>query len=278
MQRLAELRPRWLTVSAQPFTLQARLLGLSGLLPAELTRSKSTADNYLRRIWDQWWRERDQYSDCILPREVWNFHGVRPSNHPQRRLALASHWPLNGELPIKLERWSTGELSNSALVSSLLEILQVQADDFWSWHCTFRSARFKKAQPLIGATRVTDLAVNVILPWLWARAAEDRNLALLNDIQRRYFAWPPAEDNSLLRLARERLLASAPRKALSGAATQQGLIQVVRDFCEHSNALCENCKLPELIRQWNAPGAFRQPVSPPEPKTRLARIIWKFGA
>ena len=56
--------------------------------------------------------------------------------------------------------------------------------------------------------------------------------------------------NSLLRLARERLLAGAPRRALSGAAMQQGLIQIVRDFCEHSNAICEDCKFPELVREW----------------------------
>jgi hypothetical protein len=97
--------------------------------------------------------------------------------------------------------------------------------------------------------------VNVILPWLWSRAAEEKNASLQKNVEQRYFAWPSAEDNSLLRLARQRLLGGAPRKALSGAAAQQGLIQIVRDFCEHSNALCENCKLPELIREWNAQSA-----------------------
>jgi hypothetical protein len=37
---------------------------------------------------------------------------------------------------------------------------------------------------------------------------------------------------------------------LPGAAAQQGLIQIVRDFCDHSNAVCENCKLPELVREF----------------------------
>jgi hypothetical protein len=35
---------------------------------------------------------------------------------------------------------------------------------------------------------------------------------------------------------------------LKGAAAQQGLLQILRDFCEHSNALCENCEFPELVR------------------------------
>ena len=32
---------------------------------------------------------------------------------------------------------------------------------------------------------------------------------------------------------------------------QQGLLQVVRDFCEHSNSLCSECPFPELVRQWD---------------------------
>jgi len=96
------------------------------------------------------------------------------------------------------------------------------------------------------------LAVNVVLPWLWVRAVEGKNLAAQRALEHRFFAWPAAEDNAVLRLARERLLGGAPPRALPGAAAQQGLMQMVRDFCEHSNALCESCKLPELVRDWKA--------------------------
>jgi len=27
---------------------------------------------------------------------------------------------------------------------------------------------------------------------------------------------------------------------------------MVRDFCDHSNAICDRCKLPDLVRDWNA--------------------------
>ena len=96
-QRLADAKSGGITLLWSPgadtaFALQARLLGVSGLLPAELTRSQKADDGYLRRVWDCWWRERDEFSDCILPRAVWKFHGLRPANHPQRRLALAAHW------------------------------------------------------------------------------------------------------------------------------------------------------------------------------------------
>ncbi|MEI7939771.1 MAG: DUF2851 family protein [Verrucomicrobiota bacterium] len=250
MQQLAELRPRWQTPRTQPLAVQARLFGISGLLPLELTRSETGADNYVRRVWDQWWRERDEFSDCLLPRALWRLHGSRPANHPQRRIALASHWSMDGDLAQKLERWCARDVPDSALADSLLEDLQVAPDDFWSWHCTFRSPRLKKAQPLLGSTRVTDLAVNVVLPWLWIRAVEGKNTAMQTTLERRYFAWPPAEDNAVLRLARQRLLGGTSPRALPGAAAQQGLIQMVRDFCDHSNAICDRCKLPDLVRDW----------------------------
>jgi hypothetical protein len=285
MQNLAESRMFWSPGAKSPFAFQARLFGVSGLLPVELTRSQKSSDSYLRRVWDCWWRERDAFADCTLPRAVWKFHGLRPANHPQRRLALAAHWLADVNLISKIEKWcaagtirerrrpaSVPSLIEAAdspagrqrsqktsgcdnaekLLSSLHEILQVERDEFWSWHWTFKSARLAKPQPLLGGTRATDLAVNVILPWLWIRAVEGKNAALQLEIERRYFDWPAAEDNSVLKLARQRLLGTSNRRALRNAAEQQGLMQIVRDFCAHSNAICEDCRLPAMAGEFRA--------------------------
>ena len=262
MQHLAEQRPRLVSASSESrgsrhagpvpslgagdnalLALQARLLGMSGLLPGELTRAQKSTDNYVRRIWDVWWRERDAYSDVILPRVAWRFHGLRPANHPSRRLALASHWLADKHFISKLENWIASDKAD------LMDIMQVSRDEFWSWHWTFKSARLKKPQPLLGAGRITDLAVNVILPWLWIRAAEGGNEKIQKEIERRYFSWPAAEDNSILKLARQRLLGTSSTKIFKTAAAQQGLIQIVRDFCDRSNAVCDDCKFPDLIRE-----------------------------
>jgi hypothetical protein len=271
MQRLAELRPRWAgagpgadsgpaaaaAAGTAALTLQARLLGLSGLLPADLTHTHQGIDSYLRRIWDVWWREREEFSDSVLPRALWRLHGLRPANHPQRRLALASHWSAGCALAQRVETWCARDWTDRALPASLLQTLQVEADDFWSWHWTFRSARLARPQPLLGPTRLTDLAVNAVLPWLWARACQGPSDTVRRRVERRYFAWPAAEDNAVLRLARQRLLGGSSRAALPSAAAQQGLLQLVRDFCDHANAVCEGCKLPQLVQDWGN--------RPPEP-------------
>ena len=248
MQNLAEAKPRWFHGADSAFEIQALLLGTGGLLPEELTRSQKSSDTYLRHVWDLWWRESDGFENFILPRAAWKFHGLRPANHPQRRLALASHWLANEKFLSKIESWTAAEIPGKKLLNSLLEIFQVERDEFWSWHWTFKSARMKKPQPLLGAARVTDLAVNVILPWLWIRANEGGNEKIRREVVRRFFAWPAAEDNSILKLARQRLLGTSNARILKTAAAQQGLIQIVRDFCGHSNAACEECRFPELVR------------------------------
>jgi hypothetical protein len=226
--------------------LQARLLGMSGLLPDELTRAQKSTDNYVRRIWDIWWRERHAFSDVILPRAAWRFHGLRPANHPSRRLALASHWLADMNFISNLEKWISQESVE------LMQVLQIKRDDYWSWHWTFKSPRLKRPQPLLGGARVTDLAVNVILPWLWIRAVEGGSEKVKDEVERRYFSWPAAEDNSILKLARQRLLGTSNPKLLKTAAAQQGLIQIVRDFCDRSNATCDDCKFPEMIREFRS--------------------------
>ncbi|HVU26716.1 MAG TPA: DUF2851 family protein [Verrucomicrobiae bacterium] len=250
MQSLAEMKPLWSRGVKSAFEFQTRLLGVSGLLPAELTRAQKSSDTYLRRVWDFWWRERDEFADSILPRSVWKFHGLRPANHPQRRLALAAHWLADKHFISKIENWCATEIADKKLLDSLLKLLQVESGEFWSWHWTFKSARLAKPQWLLGEARATDLAVNVILPWLWIRAKEGGNAKIEREVERRYFAWPAAEDNSVLKLARQRLLGNSNVKIFKTASAQQGLLQIVRDFCAHSNAVCEHCRFPELARDW----------------------------
>jgi hypothetical protein len=240
LQRVAELLPRLQALSGSVVDWQARLLGVAGLLPTDISRAGS--DRYLRGLWDHWWRERENFSDVLMPRALWRFHGLRPANQPQRRLALAAHWLASGNFPARLENWFTSP------AQSLLNCLQAPQDDFWSWHWGLRTAKLARPQPLLGAARVTDLAVNVILPWFWIRARAGRNEAARKTAEALYLSWPAAQDNAPLRLARRRLLGRGSAAGVRTAAAQQGLLQILRDFCDHSNAICADCPFPALVR------------------------------
>ncbi|HXI53972.1 MAG TPA: DUF2851 family protein [Candidatus Saccharimonadales bacterium] len=256
MLHLAELLPQLNPPAARLAVpvLQARLFGAGGLLPEELTRRQRASDRYVRELWDAWWRDREAFSNQVLPRQLWRLSGQRPANHPHRRLALAAHWLADEGFLQRMEAWGTGALSPKQVPSALFTALRVPVDAFWSWHWTLRSPRLAKPRPLLGTTRATDLAVNVILPWLWIRAVEGKNDRLRQELERRYFAWPAGEDNAILRLARRRLLGREKVAAAKRAAAQQGLLQIVRDFCEHADSLCADCHFPELVRRWPTSG------------------------
>jgi hypothetical protein len=247
MQRVAELLPSLREGAGSLLAMQARLLGVSGFLPAELPAASKPVE-YLRALWDYWWRDRDRFRGVLLPKSIWRMHGLRPANQPQRRLALASHWLMAHDLLAKLEQWFTADSSGVSPASSLLECLQPAQDDFWSWHWGFTSSRLRKPQPLLGESRATDLGINIILPWFWARARAGQNDALASAAAERYLAWPAAQDNSLLRLARHRLLGGQAATRLNSAASQQGLLQIIHDFCDQTDALCTDCAFPDLVR------------------------------
>jgi hypothetical protein len=248
MQNLGELRPRLQEGAVNALHWQARLLGVGGLLPAEVETRRSGAAR-ARQLWDWWWRERDAFGDCLMPRSLWRMGGLRPANHPHRRLALAAQWLATPRWLDQLEQWFVTDGPAKSLPESLLRILTVQ-DDFWEWHWSLHSARLPRRQPLLGEERATDLAVNVLLPWFYAQALERRDRPRLRRVEQRFLSWPAGQDNAVLKLARQRMLGGSTAARLRTAAAQQGLLQIVRDCCDQANALCEPCLFPDLVRQF----------------------------
>lgn len=227
----------------------ALLLGIAGLMPDDWSRSDQRRSQYLAELWSAWWRLREAARDHSLPLEMWRFSGVRPSNRPERRLALAAQWLHATDLPKRIEDWCGNNVPTRQATGQLREILGQKSPSFFDDHCTFSAKPLARKAPLIGAARLTDLAVNTVLPWLHARARAGRNRKLISRIENLYLTWPKSEDNSLLRLARQRLLGARSVRALKTAGHQQGLIQIVRDFCAHTDSLCTGCPFPDYVKR-----------------------------
>jgi hypothetical protein len=128
-----------------------------------------------------------------------------------------------------------------------MDLFLAQKDAFWSRHPTWESKPMTTPQPLLGGARAVDLVINIVLPWLWARADVGGNTVLREKLELAYARVPAGEDNVILKLARQRLLAR-PRGLPRLAFVQQGLLQIVRDFCAHSDSLCSQCCFPALVR------------------------------
>ena len=217
---------------------QALLFGTAGLLPdPSVVPVLPTRRRHLERLWQCWWQQgRDPLSLS------WQRHGTRPCNSPERRLAAGVAW-LERALPAP-ERWLLERAAAAASVSALREALEeaIAVTSPWSKYRDF-SAELPGNPRLLGACRIRDMLVNVVLPFLCAAArqrgpqpAEARARAL-------YLALPPLQTNRLFREAVHRFFVPPSRglHLLRRACLQQGLLEIHRSFCRTLRNDCENC-------------------------------------
>jgi hypothetical protein len=220
----------------------ALLLGMAGFLHGAEFGGPDARETraYLRECWERWWPRRDGFERLILPPSAWKLGGLRPVNHPQRRLAalaaLARQWPQVRELI---------ESEEKNPVARTMRFLAGLRDEYWDHHYTLTSARSSKPLALIGVARATEMLANVFFPLMVAahppRWAE-------------YEKLPAALTNRRVETAATRLFgdADAAHRArwLKLAVHQQGLLQIYEDFCLQDDSDCTRCTFPERIHRF----------------------------
>ena len=73
-------------------------------------------------------------------------------------------------------------------------------------------------------------------------------------VKAQYDALRPAGDNSLARLATHQLFGTTRvmRRYVQSTRHQQGLLQILQDFCFNDKSVCRQCRFAELARNWPA--------------------------
>ena len=216
----------------------ALLLGISGFLNTpEFSRGRESGEvrAYLRDCWEVWWRRRSGMERLVLPAKAWKLSGLRPVNHPQRRLAalvqLARRW-------LEVRALIDGPADLTKGVTKFLTGLR---DPFWDHQYTLTSAPSGRPLALIGATRAREMLANVFFP-----------LAIAANPQRwdAYAKLPAGSSNRRVATAALRLFGYEAGRSdpwLKTAAHQQGLLQIYEDFCLEDDSNCEQCTFPERV-------------------------------
>ena len=229
-QLLAQRVPLKTAASARG---EALLFGLGGFLerpepPAGAARAEVAA------LWSDWWKLRAAHSNAVLPRDAWKLTGLRPANHPLRRL---------GALSAIAQRWkSVRGVLESADLGRLAEILGSLEHPFWSFHTTWTSPRRKTPIALLGSDRIREIYANIALPLALARGAEPEWLTI-----------PAGPSNTSLRVVAARLFGGPlPRSLPRKLFVHQGLLQIYADFCLRDHGECAQCGFPSLVNSLTA--------------------------
>ena len=178
-----------------------------------------------------------------MHRNNWKLSGLRPQNHPQRRLMLAAILFINGpELVRRLSALNT-DAPDDAL-ASLLGLFPPETDTYWQRRLTFSGKPQLSPVALMGEGRVAAIVANGLVPFLAALGKQDvMSPAFLRRL-------PPEEDNQIIRQTAHNLLGPDHNPSLyRSGLRQQGLIQIFHDFCLTDRSRCGTCALLKALTE-----------------------------
>jgi hypothetical protein len=213
---------------AAPKNGESVLFGIAGFLERP-EPPRGAAKSELATLWSAWWKQRAFCGHSILPRSSWNLAGIRPANHPLRRVAALS---------CVARRWKSvrGALE-SADPGCLERVLGSLEHPFWSYHTNWTSSRRRTPLALIGPDRVREIHANIALP-----------LALLSGKESTWVELPSGPPNTTLRVVSARLFGGPlPRDLPKRMYVHQGLLQIYADFCLRDHGECAKCRFPSLV-------------------------------
>ncbi len=237
MKLLAQRTPLSL-LKAEGYAVESILFGTAGFLCAE-QHELAPADtrDYLRQLWDVWWKDRARFEMAAERKMIWKTSGQRPANHPHRRVAtlaaLVKVWPQYRKLA----------LARPFHAKPLIDFLQQLEHPFWLYHHTLESATSTRRIGLFGKAQALELIANHLAP-----------LAMHEDGMS-FTAYHKLRNSA----ANDQVKRCALRLFGSGKASEpwvrrvchhQALLQVYQDFCLEDFSDCAKCPFPEQLAQW----------------------------
>jgi len=226
-----------------PLLLEAALMQIAGLLPKDPPASESAVPHYARL---RGLRNQRLEGLRALPLE-WRRVGVRPINYPERRMAGVARFvarTANSGLVATLDDlW--GRETKPAELRAEFEKLFPNATGFWATHCTWDGKKMTRAVATLGPGRVRSIIGNVFIPVGLALARQRRDRVREERVLAFFAALPQEPDNHIQKVMLPRLFGTGAKPKLD-FRTQQGLLQMFRDWCE-PNPSCRNCSVVRSI-------------------------------
>lgn len=237
MRLLAQRTPLSL-LKAEGEAAEAILFGTAGFLSADQHElAPPDTRDYLRGLWDEWWKNRSRFEVSSERRIPWKTHGQRPANHPHRRTgalaALVRVWPQYRKLA----------LARPFAAKPLVDFLQGLEHEFWAYRHTLTSAASGQRISLFGRAQALELIANHLAPL----AMHEGGMS-----QQSYHKLRNSAPNDKVKRCSLRLFGStkAAQPWTRRVAHHQALLQIYQDFCLEDFSDCKDCPFPEQLAQW----------------------------
>ena len=226
---------------------QALLLGTAGLLPSQRWHESSAVEQEVREL-ERIWRSEGKKIKPMREND-WNLSHIYPNNSPVRRIVAQSYL---------LERYCEGTSLEAVAAKLLTGIsrlvkeaslpgrhralengLSVAGDGYWRDHFDFNVRSRTKISALLGSSKAGEIAVNVVLPFAFARGELASEPELMKKATELYRSYPKLAENAITRHMTNQLCPGEPSNFT--ACHQQGLIHIFRNYCREGR--CPECPL-----------------------------------
>lgn len=235
--------------------LQGVLFGVAGLLPDASIQKTEPGDEtaeYMGKLGEAWSHASAKFDfKPEIPPGEWRLAGTRPANYPAGRIAgmacfLAAHIDDDLETLFARALDGMGDGGGPGAVKRGIEkiekLFETPPAEYMSTHYTIGGKKLSRPRSLIGTDRVTVMVVNVIIPYMLARARRISSASEEEAVRRIYHETPPGQSNSIVGFMADRLSSEFSKKELTGKTPrQQGLIQIYADYCTANGKGCEDC-------------------------------------
>ena len=156
-------------------TAYAALAGMAGLLPDPAGLGEDgEAGAFVRECQDRFWRLRDRLDGPPMGEGSWALAGVRPLNHPARRLMAAARL-VAGEKRFGTFVERMARVRPDRLVEGLGVRLEQGGETFWSNRAGWTGKRLGSRTALLGKDRMAVFVINVLVP-LFAVTGQEEGL------------------------------------------------------------------------------------------------------
>ena len=209
---------------------EAVLLGTAGFLkPVLPSRAEPEARAYHRRVWDAWWKVKDDFALEGQRSPAWQYTGIRPFNHPHRRVAA---------LAVSATNWQEiMPLLSTAHTRQLVGVLCGLQHPFWERHSMLDSPALQRSCALVGRERVKDFLCN--------------HVYVRDESREAWVAFTRLTHTKLpTRAAHLAHALFGQREDLRGILRHEyachALLQIGTDFCR--NGACQDCLFPVQLK------------------------------
>ena len=211
------------TSASDPLTAYALLLGVSACLP-EAPEAYPDPETALlaRKAWDIWWKHTDRFAARTMSPNEWRL-GLRPTNHPCRRMMAAAHLFTEDDslleklraLPFEpVQQWIRGAL----------QLMAINTQTYWTRRLSLLGKKTERPIALLGRPRAVSILINVLVPLMALEHPELFDVGLLE-------ALPVEPMNQITRETSHYLFGPDHTTALyRSGLRRQGLIHIFYDY------------------------------------------------